>query len=136
MDKQVLVISNLDVGDKTFTSDTGTWNISRAMRDCKAGKHKCYGFGINELYEATKRVEVDKKKLAKLSSRSLLAKAPPIILIAEHGKVWVIDGHHRIHASRRVGISKITGYVIEEPDSAPYIVWYNGQRTMPGQHKP
>jgi hypothetical protein len=130
MDKQILVISNLEEGDVTFSSDTGTWNISRAIRDCKAGKHKCYGFDVSELYLSTKKVDVDKRKVRKLSSRSLLAKTPPIILIMEHGKVWVIDGHHRIHASKRVGLNKIAGYVIEEEVSAPYIVWFNGQRKM------
>jgi hypothetical protein len=31
-----LVISNLELGDTMFDSDVGSWNVSRAQRDCAA----------------------------------------------------------------------------------------------------
>lgn len=132
-DNPVLVLSNIDSNtDTTFDSDIGTWNVSRAIRDCKAGKHKQWGFCIDELIPAIQNVEVDQDKVRLFASKykPLLA-APPIILIVERGVLFVIDGHHRIHAYKRAGIKRIIGFVIEECDSAPYQVWYNGQRLPP-----
>lgn len=126
----VLVISNIDKGDKIFESDLGTWNVTRAIRDCKAGKHRQFGFLTDDLYEAIKNVEVDQQKVCRLSKK-IIKDAPPIILIEMLGKVWVIDGHHRIHSNRRFGITRMFGYVITEEDSAPYIVYYNGERIAP-----
>jgi hypothetical protein len=129
---EVLVLSNIEPDDITFDSDRGSWNITRAIQDCKAGKHKMYGFEVDDLYQAIGNIEVSEAKISHLASnRKKLIKTPPIILIIEDGKAWVIDGHHRIHAYRRAGFSRISGYVIEEEDSARYIIWYNGRRLPP-----
>jgi hypothetical protein len=129
----VLILSNCDEGDTTFDSDMGTWNITRATRDCNAGKHKVWGFDTFDLFQAIKNVEIDEKKINGFSSLKDLINTPPIILIVEKGKVWVIDGHHRIHAHWRNNITRMSGFVIEEKDSAPYIIWFNGQRIAPWQ---
>jgi hypothetical protein len=133
MNKQVMVISNVDENDKTFESDVGTWNVTRARNDCNAEKHKLWGFTVNELYEAIKNVVVDQDKVRRFASKKVLDELPPVILIEEWGKIWVIEGHHTIHAHRRVGKSRIFGYVIEEKDSAPYKVFFNGERVPPWQ---
>lgn len=133
----VLVLSNIDTDkDITFDSDIGVWNISRALRDCNAGKHQLWGFDVDELYKAIGGVEVEQKKVLEFARkyRSVLD-SPPIILIIEHGKVYVIDGHHRIHAHKRIGVKKIVGFVIEEEVSAPYIVWFNGRRLPPWKYE-
>jgi hypothetical protein len=39
---EALIISNVDADDATFDSDVGSWNVSRATRDCTAGKHRPY----------------------------------------------------------------------------------------------
>jgi hypothetical protein len=128
----VLILSNLEPDDITFDSDRGSWNITRAIKDCKAGKHKVWGFCVNDLYQAILNVEVSQEKINHLAAnRKGLIEAPPVILIMEEGKLWVIDGHHRIHACKRAELSRISGYVIEEKDSAHYIIWYNGQRLAP-----
>jgi hypothetical protein len=133
---EVLVLSNVEPNDITFDSDRGSWNITRAIADCKAGKHKMWGFCVNDLYLAIQNVEVSRQKINKFSSslKKLLDTAP-IILIMEEGKLWVIDGHHRIHAHKHANITRISGYVIEEKDSARYIIWYNGERLPPWQKK-
>jgi hypothetical protein len=33
----VMVISNAEFGDVTFDSDRGSWNVTRALRDCGGG---------------------------------------------------------------------------------------------------
>lgn len=135
MDEQVkvLVISNVDENDKTFESDIGTWNVTRARNDCNAGKHKLWGFSVDDLFKAIQNVEVDQAKVIKFSSKKVLPELPPIILIEEWGKIWVIDGHHTIHAHRRAGKTKITGFVIEEKDGERYRVYFNGERVLPWQ---
>jgi hypothetical protein len=133
MDEKVMIISNVDKDDKTFESDMGTWNVTRARNDCKAGKHKLYGFCVDELYNAIQNVEVDQHKVKIFSSKKILKELPPIILVGEQGKIWVIEGHHTIHAHRRVGKNRITGFVIEEKDNASYKVYYNGERIAPWQ---
>jgi hypothetical protein len=135
MDEKVLVISNVNEGDKTFESDLGTWNVTRARNDCNARKHKLWGFCVDDLYNAIKNVEIDQGKVITFSSKKILKELPPIILIEEWGKVWVIEGHHTIHAYRRVGKSRISCYVIEEKDSTPYKVYFNGERIAPWQKK-
>jgi hypothetical protein len=135
MDEKIMVISNVDKDDKTFESNLGTWNVTRARRDCKAGKHKLRGFCVDELYNAIKNVEIDQHKVVVFSSKKVLTKLPAIILVGEYGKIWVIEGHHTIHAHRRAGKSRISGYVIEEKDNEPYKVYFNGERIAPWQKK-
>jgi hypothetical protein len=135
MDEKVMVISNVNRFDKTFESDMGTWNTTRARNDCKAGKHKLWGFDVNDLYNAIQKVEVDQEKIRRFSSKKVLKELPPIILVGEHGKVWVIEGHHTIHAHRRAGKNRILGFVIEEENNESYKVYYNGERIAPWQKK-
>jgi hypothetical protein len=132
---EVLILSNLEPNDITFDSDRGSWNITRAIEDCKAGKHKMWGFCVNDLHQAILNVEVSQEKVKKLARFKGLLKTSPIILIMENERLWVIDGHHRIHAHKRAGFSRIFGYVIEERDSARYIIWYNGERLPPWHSK-
>lgn len=133
---EVLVLSNVEPNDITFDSDRGSWNITRAIADCKAGKHKVWGFCVNDLYQAIQNVEISQEKINNLAaSRKKLIKASPIILIVEEGRLWVIDGHHRIHACKQAEIKRIAGYVIEEEDSARYIIRYNGERLPPWHSK-
>lgn len=130
--KGVLVVSNLANGDDTFTSDAGSWNVSRAQRDCAAGKHQLYLFDAAEVHSHNVLVEVDAAKVAQMvADPERLAKAPPLILIAENEFVWLIDGHHRLRALMQLGVKHVAGYVIEEADAKPYRVYFNGQRRAP-----
>lgn len=126
----VMVLSNVDMGDETFDSDRGSWNITRAIADCEAGKHKLYGFDVQEVMLANANIEVEEAKIVKLLGLPL-TKLPPLIFIVEQGMLWLIDGHHRLHMLSRMGITRFSGYVIEEEVSARYIIWYNGQRLPP-----
>jgi hypothetical protein len=47
-------------------------------------------------------------------------------------RLWLIDGHHRLRALKRLGDpSSFLAYVIEEKDGAPYRIYFNGERTAP-----
>jgi hypothetical protein len=128
----VLIISNMDEGDDTFDSDVGSWNISRAKRDCKAGKHKLYTFSVDAAYNASKNVEVEAKKVAAMvADQDRLLKSEPLIFAMEDGKVWLIEGNHRINALYRYGAKEVQGWVIEDEDAAPYKLYFNGQRVAP-----
>jgi hypothetical protein len=129
---KLLVISNMEPDDITFTSDVGAWNISRAQRDCAAGLHKTYAMSIAETIEATENVDVDPAKIdSMVADPARLGRSPPVIFIFEHERVWLIDGHHRVRALGRLGFPECLGYVIEEKDAKPYRIYFNGKRTSP-----
>ena len=128
----VLIISNCEPGDVTFESERGTWNVTRALRDCLAGKHKSYSFEIADVFDAISNIEVDQKKIeAMVADLDRLSQAPPVISILENGFAWMIDGHHRIHALHRLGFKKCLGYAIEETALAPYRIYWNGNPVAP-----
>ena len=128
----VLVISNLDMGDDTFDSDVGSWNVSRARRDCAKGKYKVYGFDVAETLANNENIEVDETKIASmLANKKRFFQSPPLIFIAENGKIWLVDGHHRLHALARLGKREFVAYVIEEEDAPPYRLYFNGNRIAP-----
>lgn len=127
-----LVLSNFDpVADVIiFSNDRGSWNVSRALRDCEAGKHKVYLIDVKEAYTHNKACEVDKAKVRRFM-RTPEVFTKPLLGIIEGGAMWLIDGHHRLRALYRMGIQECSAYIIEEADGAPYQVWYNGKRAPP-----
>jgi len=132
MRAMTLVISNLGPGDESFDSDIGSWNVTRAKRDCAAGKHKTYVFDVAETLENNKSIEVDPEKIASMVSMpARLAKAPPLIFIMEHERIWLIDGHHRLRALAQLGKPQFLAFVIEEEDAKPYRLYFNGDRVSP-----
>jgi len=130
---QTLIISNVDVGDSTFDSDRGSWNVTRALADCRAGKHgKVFTFDTKDLLEAASNVDIDEAKVvAMLADKARLTSSPPLIFVEDGGKIWLIDGHHRLHAMARLGHEAVAGWVIEAHKSARYRVWFNGERIAP-----
>jgi hypothetical protein len=129
-----LVISNYDPAtDETlFCNDIGCWNVSRALRDCAAGKHKVYLINVAEAYESNAAIEVDEAKVAAIAEALASGgKCEPLLGIIEGGPVWMIDGHHRLRALHRLGLKDFPAFIIEEAAAAPYQVWYNGKRKPP-----
>ena len=136
MNKGVLIISNLSVGDDTFDADIGSLNVSRARRDCFAGKYQIYTFDLGEVYANNKNISVDADKVAAMmGDRERLFQSPPLICIGEDERIWLIDGHHRVRALMRLGLRECAGYVIEERDAGPYRIYYNGKRIAPWMPK-
>jgi hypothetical protein len=128
-----LVMTNFDpAADETiYSNDRGSWNVSRALRDCRAGKHKIYEIDVAECYEANKAVEIDEAKVTAMAADPARYFLEPVLGIIEGGATWFIDGHHRLRALHRAGIKKYAAWVIEEADAAPYIITYNGKRNAP-----
>jgi hypothetical protein len=127
-----LIITNVDLlaDEEMFSNDYGSWNVSRAKRDCLAGKHKCYQLNVDEAMDANRTVTVDEDKI-ELFMRTPQVFEQPLISIVEDGKLWLIDGHHSLNVFYRLGIKECVMYVIEEADSKPYIIRFNGQRIAP-----
>jgi hypothetical protein len=128
-----LILSNVDpddIGGVIYTNNFGSWNVTRALRDCHAGKHKVYRLDVDQAYRANKRAEVDEAKVNRFMQAPEVLKLP-LLGIIEGGPIWLIDGHHRLRAMHRLGIKKFAAFVIEEAAAAPYIVWYNGKRKPP-----
>lgn len=128
MKNKALVISNLGIGDDSYTNDFGTWNVSRAQRDF--AKHKVYSIDVEEAYKANVNVEVNNAKVKRFMSMPQVLEVP-LIGVVERGQIWIIDGHHRLRALKRLGIKDCAAYVIEEDAAAPYRVLWNGERTPP-----
>ena len=128
-----LIISNYDpdADEVIYSNDRGSWNVSRALRDCRAGMHRTYKIDVPEAYEANKAVEVDEVKVQRFIKRPKEYFTEPLLGVIEDGATWFIDGHHRLRTLHRAGIKEYAAWIIEEADSKPYIVWYNGQRKPP-----
>jgi nucleotide-binding universal stress UspA family protein len=131
MDK-TLVVTNIDplTDELIFCNDTACWNVSRALRDCAAEKHDLYVLDVAEAYAANAAVEVDEAKVQRFM-RTPDVFSQPLVLVIEDGAAWMIDGHHRLRAMHRLGLTDFAAYVIEEAEAAPYQVWYNGKRKPP-----
>jgi hypothetical protein len=135
----VLIVSNYFLGDVTFDSDRGSWNVTRAQHDFFAGKHTVYGdFDIDETVAQSCNVSVDEDKIAEMVAHpEALIDSPPLIFVeegqSEDGRpvIWLIDGHHRVRALQQLGFTRCAAYVIEEKDAAPYRMFFNGERIAP-----
>ena len=130
MTKSPLIISNYDpdADDVLFHNDIGSWNVTRALRDCKAGKHKQYREDVEAAYKGSAAIEIDEAKVAVLMA---MEKYEPLIAVIETDRIWLIDGRHRLEVFHRRRVKEFLWYVIEEKDAAPYRVFYNGQRKPP-----
>lgn len=129
---KALVVSNIDPDedDVIFSNDHASWNVSRAQRDCAAGKHKLYLLDVAGAYDANKSCEVDEAKVERfMRMQDVLDE--PLIGVLEGGACWLIDGQHRLRALQRLGVEDYACYIIEEADSKPYQVWFNGERQPP-----
>lgn len=126
--KKTIVVTNTEPSDMLFHNDIGSWNVSRAVRDCKAGKHRQYLQDVAEAYEASAAIEIDEAKVATLMG---VGEFEPLIAVIDGGAMWLIDGRHRLEVYHRRGAKDFLWYVIEEKDAAPYRVLYNGERKPP-----
>lgn len=126
-----LVMSGAGPQDDIFTNDRGTWNVTKAVRDCAAGKHgQPWVFDVEPAIAANATVECDQSKITQYAFMpEVLAK--PLICVMEDGMAWLIDGHHRLRALQSVGSPEFLAYVIEERYEPQYRVLFNGQRKMP-----
>ena len=126
-----LVISNMEEGDITFEGEPhGVWNITRALADCRSGKHKLYLHDVAELLAATDTIEVDRDKVERYARIPGLASFA-LIFVVDDNRLWLIDGSHHLRAMSQRGIKDCPGYVIEENDTARYRVLFNGERRPP-----
>jgi len=130
MTKPPIIISNYDpdTDEVIYHNDIGSWNVTRALRDCAAGKHKKYLQDTEEAYKASAAIEMDEAKVAALMK---IEKYEPLIAVIDGGAMWLIDGRHRLEVFHRRHLKDFLWYVIEEADAAPYRVLYNGQRKPP-----
>lgn len=128
-----MVLSNFDPDTDSviYSNDRGSWNVCRALRDCRAGKHQMYRIDVVECYEANKACEVDEAKVQAMLQDPEKYFREPLLGVIEAGASWFIDGHHRLRALWRAGVRDYNAWIIEEADSAPYIIWYNGERIPP-----
>jgi hypothetical protein len=124
-----LVFSNLAPGEHAFTCEWASWNVTRAARDCAKGMYELYPITVADALAANREITVDEAKIAAmLADRPRLMRAPPLIFVFEQGRIWLIDGHHRLHAMSRAGYPECAGYVIPEEASRRYQIFFNGDR--------
>jgi len=123
-----MVMSNVDEGDMLFHNDRGSWNVTRAIRDCKAGKHKRYVEWVADVYASSSAIEYDEAKVAAMMA---VKQFDLLIGVIDDGKMWLIDGRHRLEVMHRRGDLELFWYIIEEADAGPYRVLYNGKRKPP-----
>jgi hypothetical protein len=125
----MLEILNGGVCDVTFENDFGVWNVTSAVRDCRAGKHKRWQAFVEELYPYNKNVKFDEAKVQAMMAT--MQWCEPLIGVVENNRIYLIDGRHRLEVLHRRGIKRLLYYVIEEADAEPYRVLFNGARKPP-----
>lgn len=133
-----LIISGVGPEDQTFSGEFGglyyTYNVSKALRDCVAGKHgHKWIMGVAPAYEANKTVEVEEDKVQRYMRLSFDTDIfdHPLICVIMNGVAWLIDGHHRLRAMYRIGVAEFVTFVIEEEQQKNYLVLFNGKAEMP-----
>ena len=129
-EKPTIVLTNAGPGDVLFHNDLGSWNVTRALLDCKAGKHKLWHEDVEAAYSANSAIAFEHAKVEEL----LLLRPEdyaPLLAVIENGAIWLIDGRHRLEALHLRREKTFLWYVIEEKDSALYRVLYNGERRPP-----
>jgi hypothetical protein len=134
---ETLMITGLGLGDESFTGEFGgrlsTYNVTKAKRDCHAGKHGTpYLFDLAPALAANTKVEVEPAKIKRFTTNFDILSAP-LIMVIESGMAWLIDGHHRLRALAAVGATEFLGYVIEEENREHYLVRFNGAEKLPEQ---
>ena len=125
-----LVITNAGPMDEVFSNEVGSWNATRAMRDCRAGQYgEPFVMDIGPAVEANRLGETDEAKVLRYMGTPAVL-AIPMVLVMENGKGWLIDGLHRLRALHRLGRPEITVYVIPEEHEPTYRVLFNGKRRL------
>lgn len=130
-----LVISNLDPATDTEiyeSREAGCWNVSRALRDAQAGRFgPPEAFPVFEVYDANAAVEVNPFKVMALRQLASRRHARPGLAVIDGGKLWLIDGHHRLRACAAEGDAVMQFWIIPEEQADHYRVLYNGERVPP-----
>lgn len=130
---KTLIVSNMDIGDISFENDRASWNVTRAQRDCDAGKHGIFRFPVDDVFENNSTVEVDEAKVARFCLMPKVLERPGIFII-DNGALWFIEGHHRLRAMKRIGVAEFTAFVIET-NVDHYRIMYNGRPLPPWMEK-
>lgn len=134
--KNPIIITGISGDDDTFTGECygtfPTYNVTKARRDCIAGKHgERFVFDVDPAFDANRKVEVDPAKVDRFM-RMPRVLATPLIMVIANGAAWLIDGHHRLRALKRQGSDQFTAWVIEEHHRRDYLVLFNGREETPG----
>jgi hypothetical protein len=106
--------------DAIYTNDRGTYNVTRALRDCEAGEHRLWRFGnLAGCVTANASVEVDGAKIERFTKAPEILEKP-LLFVNEDGRLYLIDGHHRLRAMGKLGRSEFMAYLIEAEQVARY----------------
>lgn len=127
-----MVISGARMEDEIFSNHVGTWNVSKAKRDCAKGRHGSpFLIDLDEaVLSANAAVDVDEEKVLHFLDRPMIL-AQPLLMMVEGEGVWLVDGHHRLRALAMIGASDFLAYVIEAEFEPEYRVLFNGKRILP-----
>ena len=98
---RLMVMSNASMTDQVYSNDFGTWNVTKALRDCQHGRHgAAYLFTTEEVWINNQAVDFNEARLAALRPVDL---AVPLIFVVLDEKLLMIDGRHRLeHAHRQI----------------------------------
>lgn len=123
------VLAGATMDDAIYTGENGTWNVTRAIRDCRTGRH---GLPIETdtapAFFANHSIEFDQAKVDLFKTRPDILRIP-LISIIYAGRGLLIDGIHRLRANFAQGIPTIEVYVIESEFEVQYRVTFDGYST-------
>ncbi|MFA4663122.1 ParB N-terminal domain-containing protein [Pyrococcus kukulkanii] len=70
---------------------------------------------IRELTPTQK--ELSRKKLEAVIQRVIHGYDAPIICLHYHGKLYILDGHHRVYACKTLGIDKVEALILRPKEA-------------------
>lgn len=113
-----LIIHNGDRPDEVWDNDHGCFNVTKGYR-LAVGPVM---FDLAEIIRTHGHLEVDLDYVDRIPTERLNR---PILMLEDHdGKVYMIDGRHRVEYWRRQGATLIAGMIVQRQDREKIIVTY------------
>jgi hypothetical protein len=131
---RTLMIHNADREDETWEGDHATYNVTRGRALVKDTLP--YLEDLSKVYEKNGHLEVDHAYAASLDMRRL---NEPLLMVEEDdGKVYLIDGRHRLEERHRRGMTTVLLLIVPKelrPQiEVSYSVFEHGRRVLFSRH--
>lgn len=120
----VVMVSNLGPDDATFHGEFGddgwiTWNVTRLLDQARIGLHgPAESFPTADAMASIANVEIEPRTAERYARKLRRSEPEPALAVELRGRLYFLDGHHRIHGAHRAGRPHIDAWIVRNP--SPY----------------